>query len=293
MNLNLHLLRIFIQVAKLQSFSHAAKTLMISQPAVSKSVQELESQLDTVLIDRTGRGVALTEAGRLLHEYGQEIFAAERAAETALEQLADLQRGQLSIGASNTVGTYLLPSILGRFHRRYPAIKLSLEIGNTQQIVRQLHRLPLDLAFVEGPVRGDSVQVVDWRQDEVVIIAASDHPLAQGKSLTLAKVFDEPFIMREIGSGTREVFETYLEQTKYSIKIAMELGTNQAIKEAVIAGLGLGVVSIVTIKLELAAGVLTVLNVPNFPLQRMITQVTATGRPLSRAALVFQDFLAG
>src|SRR5690242_9690611 len=142
--MNLHLLRLFATVAEQGSFSRAASLLYISQPAISKGVQELERQLGTTLLDRSGRGVALTEAGETLLPHAQHLFAVERAAETALEQLEGLERGQLAIGASSTIGIYLLPPLLGRFRQRYPGIRLFLDIGNTQQIGERLRMTPLD-----------------------------------------------------------------------------------------------------------------------------------------------------
>jgi DNA-binding transcriptional LysR family regulator len=205
MTLNLHLLRLFTTVATTRSFSQAAKQLYISQPAVSRGVQELERQL--VLIDRSMTNFTLTEGGRLLYQHGLHIFAAERAAEIALEELHGLVRGQLALGASQTIGTYLLPPLLRQFHRRYPGVRLMLDILNTHQIIERLVSAPLDLAFVEGPVDLPNLMISPWRVDTLVVIAAPDHHLATRQPLAVADILAEPFIMREMGSGTRENIE--------------------------------------------------------------------------------------
>ncbi|MBZ0302445.1 MAG: LysR family transcriptional regulator, partial [Anaerolineae bacterium] len=171
MTMNLYLLRVFATVAEHGSFSQAARALYISQPAVSKGVQSLEQQIGMRLLDRSHRDISLTEAGHLLYDYAQRIFAAERAAESALEQLNGLERGHLALGASHTIGTYLLPPLMGLFHQRYPGVRLSLEIANTQQILIDLRTRPLDLAFVEGPVSDANLVVAPWRTDRLVVIA--------------------------------------------------------------------------------------------------------------------------
>jgi LysR family transcriptional regulator, low CO2-responsive transcriptional regulator len=292
MALNLHLLRIFATVAQYESFSRAAEVLFISQPAVFRGVRAFEQQIGLPLIDRSSRTLLLTETGQLLYRHAQEIFVAERAAELALEELYGLARGHLAIGASNTAGTYLLPPLLGAFHRHYPQIRLTLNIGNTEQIVEQLRTIPLDTAFVEGPVDDPDMVVTPWRDDTLVVIAAPDHPLVKQQPVSLSQLAAEPFIIREPGSGTQRVVETALNQRKLEVNPAMELGSNQAVKQAVIAGLGIGIVSRATIGLEAAVGELVILDAPELVVQRVLAQVTIAGRLPSRALIAFQALLA-
>lgn len=292
MALNLHLLRIFTSVATTRSFSQAAKQLYISQPAVSRAVQELERQVDVMLIDRSITTFTLTEAGRVLYQHGLQIFAAERAAETALAELQGLVRGELTVGASQTIGTYLLPARLRQFHRLYPGVRLMLDILNTHQIIERLINAPLDLAYVEGPVVDmPNLIVTPWRVDTLVVIAAPDHPLVDKQPLGLNDILAEPFIMREVGSGTRENIELALGARRLHLNIAMELGGTSAIKEAVAAGLGISIVSEATIKLERKVGALVVLEVSDFILTRTMSQIMVSQRPLSRAAAIFQSML--
>jgi DNA-binding transcriptional LysR family regulator len=285
--MNLAALRLWMTVAEMGSFSRAADSLFISQPAVSKRVQELEESLGVFLLDRSGRMVRLTEAGQILYRYSQQIFAAERAAESALSQLRDLSHGHLSVGASNTIGTYLLPALLGQFHDQYPGIHLSMDVGNTQQMIDQLRHKPLDIAFVEAPVSGHDLVVTPWKNDRLVVIAATDHRFAAQPIVSLEDLTREIFVMREPGSGTRDVAEDALRQHNITLSIAFELGSNDAVKQAVSAGLGLAIISEVTLELELALNRLAILNVPELKLKRDLTHVTMIERPHSPALAAF------
>jgi DNA-binding transcriptional LysR family regulator len=292
MSLNLYLLRIFATVAQTHSFSRAAKTLYISQPAVSKGVQALEKQVGMPLIDRSARRFALTEAGEILYQHAARIFALEQEAEAALDQLQGLVTGHLSLGASYTIGNYVLPAMLGRFHGMYPGVRLSLEIGSTNQMVERLSAGPLDMAFVEGPVDAPNLVISPWRTDTLVIIARPDHPLTREETLSAQQVFAQPFILREPGSGTREIIETALRRRGLELHVRMELGTNEAIKQAVQAGPGIAMMSETAVRLERSAGLLTTLDVPDFSLTRPFRRLVVAGKPLSRAAAAFQTLLA-
>jgi DNA-binding transcriptional LysR family regulator len=285
--LNLHLVRIFAAVGRTGSFSAAGDELSISQPAVSRGVQELERQLRVLLVDRSARRVALTEAGQVLYDHAVQLFAIELSAETALAELDGLQRGRLAIGASTTIGIYLLPSLMGLFQRRYPGVRLFLDIGNTAQIVDRLRLALLDVAFVEGPVAGLDLEIEPWRDDLLVVIAAPDHPLAGRQPIAFEELTSAPFVLREAGSGTREIVEAALRDHGGQARVAMEFGSTEAIKQAVAAGLGVSVVSTATIEQELAVGRLAVVDVAGFRVQRTLTRLRVTGRSLSRAAQAF------
>lgn len=291
--MNLHLVRLFAAVAAEQSFSRAAERLYISQPAISKGIQELERQLDAKLIDRSASPIGLTEAGRLLQRYAAQIFAAERGAERALAQLHNLERGHLTIGASSTIGIYMLPALLGLYHQRHPGVELVLDIGNTQQILDRLTSMPLDMAFVEGPVEAEGVATRPWRGDTLVVIAAPEHPLAALPRVTLAQLQGAPFIVREHGSGTREVTEAALRAHDVAIQIAMELGSTEAIKQAVMARLGIAILSETTVSAERESGRLVALDVEGLRIQRMLSTLHVAGRPASRALEAFELLLEG
>jgi DNA-binding transcriptional LysR family regulator len=288
MALNLRSLRVFSVVAQFNSFSQAAVTLSMTQPAVSRAVQELEREIGTVLIDRSRRALTLTEAGTLLYQHAQRLFADEKAAEIALEELQGLERGHLAIGASHTTGTYLLLPLLSHFHQRYPKIRLSLEIANTQTILERLKLQSLDVAFVEGPVRDADFVAEEWRTDRLVVIAPPNYPVAAGQPVSLALLAEQPYIQRESGSGTRETVESFFTQNGLTFNVVLELGSNQAVKQAVSAGLGISILSEATLELELAAHTLRILDVQDFDLTRTLSQVTMKDRPLSHSAAAFR-----
>lgn len=291
MTLNLHLLRIFGAVVEHGGFSQAARKLYISQPAVSQAVQELERQVELPLVIRSGRTIRLTEAGRLLYDYTRQILATEHAAELALEQLRGLERGQLAIGASSTIGVYLLPRLLSIFHQRYPGIRLRLDIGSTAQIVERLLTAELDTALVEGPVPHPHIDAQFWRDDQLVVIAMPAHPITHEQPVSLQRLLAEPFVCREPTSGTREIIDAVFHERGAARQIAIELGSTEAIKQAVMAGLGLAIVSVATVSSELVLGNLAILDVPELTICRPLKQLTVAGRPASPALVAFQALL--
>jgi DNA-binding transcriptional LysR family regulator len=281
--LNLHLVRIFVAVVEHGSFTRAAEALSISQSAASRAIQELERQLGLPLLERRARGVLPTDAGEQLAAHARAIFVHERLAEEALGELRGLQRGRLALGASSTIGIYMLPPLLGAYRRRYPGIELFLDIGNTQQIVAHLHEHRLDVAYVEGPVADASLERAPWHEDELVAIAAPDHPLAWRQQIEARDLSGAPFVLREAGSGTREVMEHALAERGIAVQVVMELGSTEAVKHAVAAGLGVSIVSRFTIQLELAVRRLTVLPLADLTIRRQLTRLQLSERPVSRA----------
>jgi len=205
MTLNLHHLRIFARVAELGGFSLAATSLHLSQPAVSKSVRELERELQTTLFDRSVGAHALTETGVALFARARELFAVERVAEEELRAIRGLQGGVLRIGASTTIATYLLPERLARFRAAHPMVSLRIRTANTRDIASALLERRLDIALVEGPVEDSRIEIHPWRRDELAVIAPPDHPLARKRRVSPANLATAEFIVRERGSGTRQV----------------------------------------------------------------------------------------
>src|SRR5437879_713141 len=205
--MNLHHLRLFAAVADHGGFTKAASALNLSQPAISKSLKELEGELNLTLIDRSGRDIRLTDAGRALHGRARELFGVERIAERELRELRGLKRGILRIGASTTIATYMLPPVLGRFHLRHPGVRIQASSANTRAVLRMLLESRVDVALVEGPVSHARVDVIPWRDDELVVIAHPDHHLASARRVAVAALAAEQFLVREPGSGTREVSE--------------------------------------------------------------------------------------
>jgi len=276
--MNLNHLAIFHAVAQTGSMTLGAERLDISQPAVSKQVQELESALGVHLFDRIGRRVHLTQAGEVLAEYARRLFALAQEAEAAMADVRDGGRGRLVVGASTTIGTYLLPSVVAAFCRQHPGVELLVEIENTEHVHRRLAGLELDVGLTEGFVEEEELDGEVFHRDELVVIAAPGHRLAGKARLPLSAVQKEPFILREPGSGTRAVEERALARLKLPVRVAMALGSTEAIKRVVAEGMGLSIVSRLAVFAECAAGTLAVLPVAGLRIERPLHLVRRKGR---------------
>ena len=276
--MNLNHLAIFHAVAEAGSMTLGAERLDISQPAVSKQVRGLEHALGVALFDRVGRRVHLSQAGEVLADYAGRLFALAREAEEALADVRAVRRGRLAIGASTTIGTYLLPGVVAEFWRRHPRVELLVQIENTEQVHRRLAGHELDLGLTEGPVEEGELDAEVFHQDELVMIAAPGHRLAGRPRVPLSAVREEPFILREPGSGTRAVEERALARLKLPVRVVMALGSTEALKRVVAEGVGLAVVSRLAVDAECAAGALAVLPVAGLRIARPLHLVRRRGR---------------
>ncbi len=289
--MNLNALRVFAAVVEHRGFSRAARAIHLSQPAVSKAVRELERRAELPLVERGGRGLRLTEAGEVLYEHARSLFALERAAEEELRARRGLERGTLRVGASTTIATYLLPPLLGAFARRHPGVELRVASANTRDVVRSLTAYQLDVALVEGPVADARVVATPWREDELVVVASADHPLSAREEVEPRELEAERFLVREPGSGTREVAETALAERGIVPERTLELGSTEGIKRAVAAGLGVAVVSRATLEEPLALGTLRVVRVRGLVIRRTLTRLALAGRAPGTAARAFEALL--
>ncbi|MCB1866076.1 MAG: LysR family transcriptional regulator [Chromatiales bacterium] len=253
-------LQVFFTVAKLLSFTKAAEALHMTQPAVTFQVRQLEEQFNTRLFDRTHNRISLTDAGRRVYEYADRIFDLYAQMENAVKEVTGDVSGALLLGASTTVAEYMLPSLLGDFKKRYPDVEIHLKVSNTDGIVQMVENNTIDLGVVEAPVANKNLDVEVCRIDELVVVVDPDHPLASAGSVSVERMTTFPFICREEGSGTREVIAEYLRTAggcdESAIKISMELGSPEAVKGAVEAGMGLSIISKTTIAKELQLGTL-------------------------------------
>jgi DNA-binding transcriptional LysR family regulator len=276
--MNLNHLAVFHAVAQTGSMTRGAERLDVSQPAVSKQVRELERALGVHLFDRIGRRVHLSQAGELLADYARRLFALAHEAEGAMADVRAVGRGRLVIGASTTVGTYLLPGVVAAFWRRHPGVELLVEIGNTEQVHRRLAGHELDLGLTEGLIEEEELDAEVFHQDELVMIAAPGHRLAGQPRVPLSAVREEPFILREPGSGTRAVEERALARLKLPARVVMALSSTEAIKRVVAEGVGLAIVSRLSVRAECAAGTLAVLPVAGPRIERALHLVRRKGR---------------
>jgi DNA-binding transcriptional LysR family regulator len=289
--MNLNHLAIFHAVAQTGSMTLGAERLDISQPAVSKQVQELESALGVHLFDRIGRRVHLSQAGEILADYARRLFALEHEAAEAMADVLAVKRGKLVMGASTTIGTYLLPGVLAEFWRRHPGVEMLVQIENTEQVHRRLAGHEVDLGLTEGLVEDEDLEAEVFHRDELVMIAAPGHRLAGQPRVPISAVREEPFILREPGSGTRVVEERALARLKLPVRGVMALGSTEAIKRVVAEGVGLAIVSRLAVSAECAAGTLAVLPVAGLRIERPLHLVRRKGRRDGPALQAFRGIL--
>lgn len=293
MALNLNHLRIFQAVLEQGSITGAAHALRISQPAVSRQLAEFESALGTRLVDRLPRGIRATAAGQVLGERARRIFAEEKAAEHDLGELLGLHQGRLAIGASTTIGSYLVPQVLGDFGQRHPGIVLDLQISNTRAIQSEVLDGSLDLGLTEGFADAEALDVKVFMHDEMVLVAGPDAvgPLAGVSSVRPEDLLKVPFIMREAGSGTRDVIEAALAGRGVVLRPTMCLGSTEAVKNAVARGLGVAIVSRLAITLECEVGRLREVALEGLSIHRALHRLTLRGKRRSPAAAEFLALL--
>jgi len=289
--LTLHQLRTFHAVAEHLSFSAAALELSISQPSVSYQVKELEAALGLPLLDRLGKRVRLTEAGQVLHEYARRTLTLLDEAALVMEQMRGIERGTLRVGASYTVGIYVIPLALGAYKKRHPNLAVSLEIGPPDALQDRVRQSALDLAVLSARIAAPDLVSVPFMEDELVMVVPAGHPLAGRPGLTLRDFAGESFLMREHGSGTRMAVERVARAAGVSLQVGMELGSNGAIKHAVEAGLGVAVLSSHAIELERKGGGLVVVDIQGFPIRRPWSIVHLRRRQLPAAVQQFIQLL--
>jgi DNA-binding transcriptional LysR family regulator len=289
--MNRNHLALFHAVAQAGSISRGATRARVSQPAVSKQIAELEAALGLRLLERLPRGCRLTEAGRILEDYAQRWSSLENDAARAIEEYRGLKRGRLAIGASQTIGGYLLPEMIAEFHRRFPEIELQLEIGNTEHVQRLLLAGAVELGLTEGTLESEELESTVFFQDELVAIAPAGHPLLKKKSVTVRELCREPFILREEGSGTRAVMERALRRQGLKIKPLLSLVSPEAIKNLVAAGMGLSIVSRLIVALELQTGSLGIIPLKDLTIPRPLHWQRVRGRSQSPALAKFQAVL--
>ena len=291
--LNFHQLYIFQMVANHLSFSRAAEAMEITQPAVSIQVQELEKFLGIILFHRRPRGLRITEAGDAVLAYAQQIFSLSKQLVDTVQEMEDLQSGHLLLGASTTPGEYVLPIVVGRFRQMYPGIHVELVIGNTRTIIQRILDRDMDLGMVGDHVEefSSELEMVDYQDDEIVLVAAPSHPAASLVRPTVEQIVSLGLVAREEGSATRLAAERQFRKLGTAPEIAIELGSNQAIKQAAMAGGGIGIISRLGITAELNAGMLVVLDVAGWECRRPLTLIQPKDRYLSPSQRAFREFL--
>jgi LysR family transcriptional regulator, transcriptional activator of the cysJI operon len=286
---------VFRAVAQHLSFRKAAEALYLTQPAVSLQIKALEEDLGVQLFDRTGSRIALTKAGETLLGFAQQVSALLQQAEHEIAASSGERFGKLDLGASTTIAQYVLPHLIGDFHRAYPRVQVVLTSGNTEAIVNAVVRQQIALGFIEGPAHSRDVKTEPFLVDEIVLIVPAAHEWAERRSISCAEIAGTPLLMRERGSGTRRVAENALEQQGIklsSLTIAMELDSTEAIKSGVEAGLGAGFVSRWAIAKDMRAGAsLREVAIDGLRIQRDLLVVHTAGPALRSLAQEFSRFV--
>jgi len=290
LHLTLRQLQVFESAATHLNFSLAAKQLFLSQPAVSMQIKQLEESIGLPLFEQIGKKIFLTEAGRELFHYSHNITQQIAEMETVFDEMKGLGHGKLSISVVNTAN-YFTPQLLARFCERYPKINVILQVANRDAVLNQLAENSTDLAIMGKPPDGLDLSAESFLDNPLVVIASPDHPLAKLRHVKFDLLAKETFLSREKGSGTRSAMERVFSQHKIQPHISMEMETNEAIKQAVQAGMGLGILSLHSIELELETKRLAMLQVEHFPLVRHWFVAHRNNKRLSGAALAFKDFL--
>ncbi len=288
--LTLHQLNILEAVARCDSFSRASAELHLSQPAVSMQIKQLEESLGLPLFEQIGKRIHLTAAGKEVLSYARAITQQLDELEGVLNRLKGLSGGRLRISVATTAN-YFIPTLLGSFSRRYPDVTVSLDITNRETLLRQLSENTVDLVVMGQPPAEADVEAAAFMDNPLVVVAPPDHPLAGKKKIPLTRLQDEVFLVRESGSGTRIAMERFFAERGMRLKTGMEIGSNEAIKQSVQAGLGLGLLSRATIEQELVLKRLAVLDIADFPIMRHWYVVRRRGKRLSAAAEAFKQFM--
>jgi DNA-binding transcriptional LysR family regulator len=292
MSLNLHLLRMFATVARTGSFSRAAEILNISQPAISKGVRDFELQVGCRLLNRSPKGVVPTPEGLALSRRAEALFAVERAAEEELSALRGLHNGSLRIGASTTIATYMIARYLGVFHRAHPSVDLHLVSANTRYIAEQMAMQEIDIGLVEGPIEERNLVAEPWRTDVMKLIVAQDHAFAAAREpIDPKQLENEVLIVREPGSGSREVVAMALAAHGIDPVRTLEIGSTAAIKQVVAAGLGVSIVSGVSVRDQVQIGHLKIIAMRDVKIERNLWKLKLPGRVAMPAARAFENML--
>src|SRR5215472_15441158 len=290
-HINLHHLSTFEAVVEEGSFIRAAERLHFSQPAVSAQIRQLETSMGLKLFDKIGHKTHLTTAGEELYHYSQKIFALIDETMETMEALRSPDSGRLSIGADTTVGTYVVPHLLGTFHNLYPNVEITLEVVNPRYLVEELINNHIDMVIMGKRPTEVPVFTADFAPNELVLIAPPTHRLARIPKVPFAELAREHFLLREVGSGTRAALEEAFHQADLPLQVSMQVGNNSAIKQSVAAGLGVALISRVAINAELEAKRLVMLDVKGFPIMRQWRLMHLQDKNLSATARAFKNFL--
>ncbi|AFY82730.1 LysR family transcriptional regulator [Oscillatoria acuminata] len=286
----LHQLRVFEAVARHKSFTRAAEELFLTQPSVSMQVKQLAKSVGMPLFEQVGKRLYLTEAGEELLGTCRDIFDRLSQFEMTVADLQGLKQGQLKLSVITTA-KYVIPRLLGPFCQRYPGIDVSLKVTNHEGLQERLNDNLDDLYILSQPPVTPDVSCHEFLDNPLVVLAPMNHPLASQKNIPIERLNGEPFIMREPGSGTRQAVQKMFEDRGVAVKVRLDLGSNEAIKQAIAGGLGISVLSRHVLTLDGWQNQLTILDVEGFPIPRQWYAIYPSGKQLSVVAQAFFEYL--
>ncbi|PSB02726.1 LysR family transcriptional regulator [Merismopedia glauca CCAP 1448/3] len=289
-NATMHQLRVFEVVARHCSYTRAAEELFLTQPTVSMQMKQLTQAVGLPLFEQIGKRLYLTDAGQKLYTTCKDIFDRLSQFEMDIADMKGMKQGQLKLSTVTTT-KYFLPRILGPFCDRYPGIDVSLKFTNHEGIQQYLHENSSDL-YILSQVP-ENLDVVSYKviENPLVVLAPYNHPLTKERQIPIARIAEEPFIMRESGSGTRQVVQKLFDRHDLKLKVRLELSSNEAIKQAIVGGLGLSILSRHTLALEGMTKPLAVLDVAGFPIQNYWYVIYPSGKQLSVVGRTFLNYL--
>jgi DNA-binding transcriptional LysR family regulator len=290
MHVTLRQLRIFAAAAKHASLTRAAEQLHLTQPAISMQVKQLEDSVGLPLFSRNGKQIKLTEAGREMYRYAVEINRRVAEIGHVMDDLKGLRRGTLRVGATTTVGMFATRAV-ANFYNRYPGVAVNLDVTNRRSLLEQIDNREIDIVLMGYPPDDKGLEATAFLDNPLAVVAPYDHPLRERKAVNLRELADEPFLLREPGSGTRKTIEGLMQAKDVRLKSTLTMTSNEAIKQAVEAGLGIAIVSEHTIGLELEARRLCKLPVRGFPVMRQWYVLHPADTRLSSAAYAFKEMV--
>lgn len=283
-------LEVFEAIARLGNFTRAAEELHLTQPTISMQIKKLTGAVGLPLFEQLGKRIYLTEAGREVYQYSRAISVQLEEMTSVLSNLKGLTGGKLRISVASTAN-YFVPNLLATFYRRHSDVTVSLDVTNREALLRQLNENSVDLVIMGQPPADTDLEAGAFMENPLVVVAPPEHPLAKARHIPLVRLQDEVFLVREPGSGTRSAMERFFSERGIHLTTGMEVGSNEAIKQSVQAGLGLGLLSHDTLEQELCLRRLVVLDVAEFPILRHWYVVHRSGKRLSPVAVAFKEFL--
>ncbi|MBF0611710.1 MAG: LysR family transcriptional regulator [Magnetococcales bacterium] len=286
-------LRVFYAVAKQLSFTRAAEELYLTQPAVTFQIRQLEEHFNTRLFDRHHNRISLTDAGQVVYSYAERILELYRETEKAINEMTGVTRGIIKVGASTTIGEYMLPLILSGYHDRFPGVQIRLTVHNTRLVIRKLEDATIDVGMVEGPVKNKNITLTPCSEDELVVILPPKHPLTKLAEIPVQSLKDYPFVSREEGSGTRAVISEILTKAGMPyerLNVVLELGSTESVKGSVEGGMGFSIVSRASLRKESELNTLVVRRIKDLPMKRMIQFVHQKQKFRSKAVEEFINY---